>query len=548
MASASTHRTMAVVFAFILLCQSGAAWSISKTVHNPPPQAVIEPNITFSEAMANVQHHIHNIERMPSCKKLASKHLVHSCQSYNGQSDHSTDEALDTFQKLFAIRMTYCELSDAQQEMPGVCQPLLAPGVGVHVPKKLLEDCLGDLFVGSSQWTTYTSIKTNGLVMCLSMRSEADKEESLEFYRALQNTMFSFGQALVVHKDDLGSLKADFHNLSSGMRDFYNDLHTDNEVMKSEMRASWYSLQDDMQDINSHVESLKDTMAAANAGFQDYSSHVGAVIEQTTSLSAQSTVQHAAELENIRHDFEQFRERFGFQNQQLLDDFHSKVFAAFQSVDVANDRTSDLASRLGEIYVGLDAPLTKIGILNTQADNLVLTQQDLSDNIVELKTVSQSTLEQMQTVESSVRDMAGFLAKTIDLIKDNWFMNSAVTFLSQAGTFLIWSGAMCATYFILFCVVLGMPWPIATVAALVCGVYMGSVFTFVHSPVTFAKSVYQQFPDFFITKELSILVVAMGASALTWGLIRVWDKVTGRRAPKGVLLGEDSEGDWENNY
>ncbi|KAI5369358.1 Putative nuclear fusion protein Kar5 [Septoria linicola] len=355
-------------------------------------------NVTLTRAMAQVQVTIDNIQKLPDCKRHAARGLVESCMAYDGsnaQSQRSTDAELDLYQKLFAIRMSHCELKDAAQALPSSCNAAMAPSSRDQVNEHQIQVCLDALYQDTNPWTTYTSMKTNGLIMCHAMRVEQDKDEQLHLFRILVGTTSDISKALQVNRDELDSLVAVFRNLSGGMRDFYQELHEDNQDIKASIKRSWDAVRKDVSGVSGDVQALLRFMNEANSNLQTYTSQVDEAFSQAQNLSSQMGAQWSADLVKIQDSFDDARAAYQYQLELTAADVHQRVFAITNSMETANDLSGELLDKLSNLNNGFDAPMEKLGEISIHADYVKDVQHTMLTDIYEISNV---TFENMQAV------------------------------------------------------------------------------------------------------------------------------------------------------
>jgi hypothetical protein len=150
-----------------------------------------------------------SLENSPSCNRLATVHLLSSCQSLSGgqstKSSASKNPAkkLDQLKSLYAARLAVCELVGAGIPAPVSCSTLLPPSTKGNsqvsgwlkrfnptkwdyenqldgkASKTTLGECLRALESRPQWWTSYSNGRQNAAVMCQAARGEIEKGELL---------------------------------------------------------------------------------------------------------------------------------------------------------------------------------------------------------------------------------------------------------------------------------------------------------------------------------------------------------------------------------
>lgn len=221
---------------------------------SPRELAVSEPaqsdrKTSLATSMADVQQMMDSIANMPTCNMVATKNLVHSCESFQDRRDGqlSGDHQLESYQELFAIRVTGCEMYNAHHDMPVVCQPLQDPDLRGMPHKRDIQKCLKALAsIGTNHWTTYNRVKQSGLIMCHTLRAQADKDDLIHLHKILFGAITDVNGAIILQKDELEAFGAHFSEIISQVKDFRNALHEENQEIKAGLKGFSNDLQDNM--------------------------------------------------------------------------------------------------------------------------------------------------------------------------------------------------------------------------------------------------------------------------------------------------------------
>lgn len=147
-----------------------------------------------------------SVDNLPSCSKVASSALLHSCSQLGHSDAISVDKGLDTMldntKSIYATRLAICELIEAKAPIPISCSTFRpthdnAKGgffkglFSVHrtsnpVPyydvydketSEQLEECKSSLYQKSQMWTSYSNARQNAVIMCHAMRAEIERGE-----------------------------------------------------------------------------------------------------------------------------------------------------------------------------------------------------------------------------------------------------------------------------------------------------------------------------------------------------------------------------------
>lgn len=219
-----------------------------------------ERKATLEMAMVNIQQALSSVSTMPTCKKLAAQDLLYSCEVFEdrrgaqngrGSEQRSGDEVLESFENLYAIRVTNCEHRDANDALPGICEPLLESEHRKGAPIPGINKCLEAMNSDRpTQWVTYNRIKLEGLFMCHSIRVETDKDDMIYLYKVLSDALTNVNGALLLQKDEMETLVGSLVNIGTQARAFQNSLYRDNQEIKAEMKGFSNELKGSMTNIN----------------------------------------------------------------------------------------------------------------------------------------------------------------------------------------------------------------------------------------------------------------------------------------------------------
>lgn len=210
--------------------------------------------LSLKAGMVKVQETLASVATMPSCRKLAAEVLLGSCETFKdlrGAQQYTGDEFLESFQQLYAIRATNCEHLDANDVLPNICRPLLETDYHGDPPIPGIKKCLEALNSGKhNQWTTYNNIKTEGLLMCHAVRTQADKDDTIALYKILASLIGDVNSVVILQKDELEALHKSLLDINGQTREFQDLLRRDNREIKAEMKGFSVELKGRMEDIN----------------------------------------------------------------------------------------------------------------------------------------------------------------------------------------------------------------------------------------------------------------------------------------------------------
>lgn len=384
---------------------------------NAPPVNTI---LRLHEVFENFQAEIRKMEAMPTCQKSAANILANSCQFFD-MKDHpnevkDTEDALDISRKLFAVRMTNCELVSARQSMPSACRPLLDVDgeVAISEARLYMQDCLeGIAEAGTNPWTTYNSMKTNGLILCQSMRHAMDKDDDTRTFKTMMALMKDMNLNVAINAEEFEKVKETFKGFSNQTQEFYIHIRKENQELKEMMKSSVEGLRDNMTVIGAELQAITTSMSEVKTNFGAYSNEVAKIVDDASSLNTTMHSEIAVILDIIREDMGDARDAFEYLLELNMADLHKLVYNATDSVMVANQAVANISEAMIALSSGMDAPLKKLVDLNVQADTLHEKQQGLADEIDTTADLVKQDLgeihELVKCLSKSIQSLTNFL-------------------------------------------------------------------------------------------------------------------------------------------
>jgi hypothetical protein len=418
---------------------------------------VIEPTISLSQAMLDVQNHVQEVEKLPSCKRIASKKLIHSCVSFDSlRSDlpYEKDTSLESFRNLFALRMTHCELADADIPMPRICSPLLDPTLDDEFPAHLLTECLHSMHAIPSSWDSFNHAKTRGAIMCHAMRSEIDKDEQLQLFKLLFSTVSSVVTSVGDSNLELQKAHEFFSELRASMRDFYVQLQSDTEQAYSKASESWTEievrLQDDMRDVTQNIRVVVQALHEADARLNVYSQSVEDKLRSDQKQATDMALSRREELLHLQEEIEARRDWLAYQTELALQNFTNGIYGVTRDLNIANELSGNLAARLHSHAAQLDSQIGQMHALHetTAAFNIVQSEQHgrLLHQLDEMASRSSETLEALQAASEYALQWEGIMKTIFGFVQGNLLLRLTfyfVLFFFAALLFSIWAEVPC---------------------------------------------------------------------------------------------------------
>jgi hypothetical protein len=376
-------------------------WQTTRDTHDVAPiQAEKTLNISnVSNSIQRVLDEIVNIDRMPTCSRIAAKDLADSCIAFDGTrttASRGTDVVLEEFRNIFALRRTWCEFEAAAQRLPGSCDVLLSEGTPARVVQMYMQSCLSDLTYDSNHWSTFQSMKQDGLILCSAMRAEKDKDEALQFYKILAQSVLNVNDALEHHRDSFNKLRMEFKEVCNGISAFHRELHDGQKAIRADILKTSEDAQKHLSDINGGVQDLSLELGHITRSFQDFLHDIDSAFrQQSQALSAHADDRGQAALDTFQDTLLAYRDKVEYELEVLSSRYHNKVNTMTDSVDVANDLTSQLNIKLGIFADGLDFEMARIGQLKRETSDF---QEKQQRTFVEIQFISNQTVETLNVI------------------------------------------------------------------------------------------------------------------------------------------------------
>lgn len=385
-----------------------AGWPFTTSV-STVSSAGIEPNVTLTGYLAEVQATLQSLESKPICSRIAHKTLLNACGKYDGRNNQvfrSTDEAVKTFRDLFAIQITACEMDDARQAMPASCQPLLGPLS--QDPRDDISNCLSSLHDLVNPWTSYRHNKDAGDVMCYAMRAQMDTGEQLNDLRKLISVLEAIGYIVRDHGMSLEQLLQVTENLGSKLGDVFAAIQHEQQKLSAEVIQSFSKIQKDVSLMGEGVSSLRNSVGEVDHELQKHMGHVNNIFDRMMSLG--TTVDTwTTGVTVAREEFGELQARMQMQMQQVLENVFKGVYELTAEVSRANEGVSSFAELVVAINDGIDGTFATLQGVNIAAGDAQHKIRGISKTLEDIAVQTNSTQETMQLVNDHVEKMQSWV-------------------------------------------------------------------------------------------------------------------------------------------
>ena len=249
---------------------------------------------SLSDSMQQTLDMIKNVESLPSCAKIASSALLHSCSALEGSIAHDesnytrgSDLFVEEEANVFAARLAVCELNGAEIPTPAGCQAFVpthktARKRGIRgvwskrgttkpnahfeyydeITQANLKQCQKALGLTSQSWTSYSNNRQNAVVMCRAMRGEIEKDEQLHIGKILASAAVDSTRSMHDMREELNRMEAQFSQLTSAIPQYHKDLVAGNEQQQAHLEQFYAKV----QRINSDLDKVFASVDTVTAG------------------------------------------------------------------------------------------------------------------------------------------------------------------------------------------------------------------------------------------------------------------------------------------
>lgn len=393
----------------------------------------IQPNFNLSSEIVQAQNFIENIKKEPACKQSALAYHGKFCHTFDGRNSAvGTEAALLKSENIFGIRMTHCALEEASQSLPMACQPILGERTEDRVSEQDIKVCLESIYnYKVNAWTTYEHAKKNGLIICQGMRAYRDREEQLHFFKILQDLYGDIGEVTRQHGLDLDEVRESFKDFKSSVGRWHEEFLDEHAVFRSELRKSFSEVKADVDSSRDALAEFAENVMLTQRHLQAESKQWHAALSRVTDLSKDVSVNFNIELAKVFEELDEKRNELLFRQQQALDSIFQRFFAFTNSVELANDLTSKMASRLDFLDTGLEGSLGKVGNLGIALEEQLRQQSRVQGRLNEAEAAANRTLESVEATTEQVGGLANAFA----------FLGGISKFPSAFGMYLVWAFA-----------------------------------------------------------------------------------------------------------
>ncbi|EME88153.1 uncharacterized protein MYCFIDRAFT_169831 [Pseudocercospora fijiensis CIRAD86] len=438
MSSTSATRFITALLVLIFHISSttaGFAWrSHSDVSPEPIRHAHAQPSVAVVNHIKDALDIVDELRSLPTpCKHRAGTNLIDFCLNYHDAGSRGiSDAVIDNAEQLFAIHMVQCGLEEALQEWKSECRPLST--MDLHSPNlgRQLRICMDALYQDSQAWTTFENTKSRGLSVCRQLRNDVAKDEQLELFTALFETLFGLNHTMAQHQASFEGFREQFNNLKAAVHDLQDDLLAEHETLFAQMKESQNNIKKDAAEIATEMGMVRQASSEINGIFEHFRDYKSQMDEHLQT----GMLKYGEELEIAlsKHQYDL---------QLVLASVHRNVYEFTGSVQNANEVVHSLSGNLEDIRYGLAASLEQVGLVHTQMDVTASKQQSIGRQVDDMHSTINATQERLEGLNKAAGPFLDLYERILGF--STWTFATCLTF---------------TTYFILAtCAAICMFWP-----------------------------------------------------------------------------------------
>lgn len=422
-----------------------------------------------------------DVEALPSCIKMATSTLLHSCGALDnaGTSDFMKDAdfSLDQSKSIYATRMAVCEISEARVPVPGQCASFVPSeqnsrkkgfmgrftGQGTSKPtinypvyesstEHNLDDCRTALENRPQWWTSYSNARQNAVALCHAVRGALEKDEAIHLHKVLAETTVDVSGALQEAKADVAVIKAAFHDLVTQVHEFHLDLVNDDQTRQDEVRRLWAGW---MEQMGLGVDGLADRISEINTNLRDTGAEVansgkqavGTIKEIMETVNGMVT-QHSKNVAFVSKDADIAHERIQYLNELLEQQITQQIYAWTKNLETSNSLAATVQHNLERIDLSAAGSTelvvaigTQLAIMSEQIHGLTNAHDEMRETVNGTMAVVSELKEEVEATRSAMAAITGFFTSLTNVLGR---VPSIIWFLFWTGFLVALLGLICA--------------------------------------------------------------------------------------------------------
>lgn len=428
-----------------------------------------------------------DVEKLPSCNKIASQALLNSCSALESpesaeSEQRGPDMMLDETKSIYAARLAVCELSGARATVPEGCTSFLPNShtgkktglrgfIGLNrlsapttsydhygdVTEHSLDKCLGALESKPQWWTSYSNSRQNAVVMCHAMRSEVEKDEQLHLYKVLAGLTNDITGSLAGSKREFQIVRDAFGDLSNNVRQFHLDLYNEQQEKQAEVARFWTAMVDKVQQtfdgLARGADVVQDKLSDAARQAESHQEQLKEVFSVVSQQVLKVAVQQRKEAADLSTDMAGLTEFAAYFRTMMQEEITKSLLGLTDSLDEANNMGVAIQGRLAQHGDNILAAAREVAALADRVIDLDSRMNEIHrDNgakHLQLQAQANRTMKTLELANAHVETWTASIASVVSFLDGNW-VESALYAAAFCTVFVVatlfslafWSGKM----------------------------------------------------------------------------------------------------------
>lgn len=403
-------------------------------------------------------------ETLPSCSKIATSALVHSCSVVEGSVEHDSklppgsDLLIEEESNIYAARLAVCELSGADFSVPTACRSFVPAAGGKktttfrgwlsstgaskprisnyydEVTAANLKQCRKALGSSSQAWTSYSNNRQNAVTMCHAMQSAVERDEARHVTKILATTAAATSESLHDAYERINEFKQLFHDLRTAMPDFQTKLASFDMAIQQQVEDYWSQL----ERATSGLQSLTTSIHQAKDDAVETQAHLDKVLNRhlpELSLAIAKSVKDISESADAATD------RIAYTVQLMQQDVTEALHAAGHGLARINELMPQLIESMQN---HVDSTLESFEAVTVKQWALNHAQNETLDGFERIQ-------QKAQTLDSTIEGVASTMTNMETVVSRLDPLFSPLATLLEYNT-MSWIGLVCSIAFGLFSV------------------------------------------------------------------------------------------------
>lgn len=368
---------------------------------------------SLSESMATSLKTLSDLETQPSCNKIATASLIHSCSTLDGSvtpTDNDITRGVDFLVQeeinVYAARLAVCELSSAKAFVPHACKAFVPTatttkktswagyltGGGASKPRPMypeydeitaqhLAQCLSALHTSPQAWTSFTSSKASALNICQAMRGEIERDHTIHLHKVLASTTDDVVNALFDSRQEWAEFQAGFTELASNLRNVHLELVQNDEQRLAAARRVWAEWQADfeqgLQDISTGLQNIRSDVQDAGDSIKTNNQRVNEAFQQTSAHVTELAVQHSQDMHTVSVEIVAAVDLIQYMQELIQQSVMQAVHNTTLILQIANSTASHVSGAL----TGMEGRLERMEGTANHVENKLEKSRETADHL-----------------------------------------------------------------------------------------------------------------------------------------------------------------------